>query len=189
MNWSTSAPAALGEIPDFASDFGLTDAGADRASEAKTPKPVAAKPSKPKTGSYLDGDYVYFYNAGADELYIVLSPRGAARTLVTNGSAAHAAILAAIRNKKATQISAARVKELRAAAGGGRKAASSKRAAHVHEEAPEVAVSAPVEPVRNSLLSKLPGWAPYAAGGVILSVIASALLLSSPRARLATLEK
>lgn len=187
MNWNTPS---LGSIPDFAGDLGITDAGADRAADQKEQKAVAATPKRPRTGSYLDGDYVYFYNAGTDDLYIVLSPKSADRKPVASGSAAYTAIMAAIRNQKAVQISANRVKELRAARGGGRKAPAPKRvAAHAHEEIAEVAPPPPVTPPKTSFLDSLPGWAPYAAGGVILSVIASAVLLSSPRARLATLEK
>lgn len=182
MNWSAPAPS-LGSIPDFAGDFGITDAGADQEAEAKEAKASAAAPKRPRTGSYLDGDYVYFYNAGADQLFIVLSPKGAARTPVPNGTTAFAAIMAAIRNKKAVQISAARVKELRAAKGGGRKAPKPKRvAAHAHEEIAEV-VAPPPPPPKTSFLDSLPGWAPYAAGGVVLSVIASVVLFASPSAR------
>ena len=293
MNWNAPAPS-LGGIPDFAGDFGITDAGVDRGADGNDLAPrkaPAEKPWKAKTGSYLDGDYVYFYNAGTDDLYIVLSPKSADRKPVASGSAAYTAIMAAIRNQKATQISAAQVKELRARSradslgedswyqtkkaavqnsyeykwwagpgalklgyymeagpyvyrynpgaesidlvispkstkarpvakgsaaytailkklkAGGMKFISADEvktmrskvttvaapkaarvAAHAHEEIAEVAPPPPPPP-KTSFLDNLPGWAPYAAGGVILSVIASALLLSSPRARLATLEK
>lgn len=174
-----------GAVDMGAPEMGLSDA-TDRVETAES---VAGKPRRPKSGSYYDNGYVYFYNSGSEALFIVVSPRGGVdRIPVTNGSAAYNAIMAAIRNRKAIPISPNRVRELRAAAGGGRKAPKLTKAS-AREEIAEVAPPPPVAPPATSFFDSLPGWAPYAAGGVILSMIASALLLSSPRARLATLEK
>lgn len=222
MNWSTSAPAALGEIPDFAGDFGLTDAGADRAAEAKKLRATPRGKMRPKnltlgeddgvfatagkawfgpggylgpakklvTGYYMEaGPYVYRYNVGAETIDLVISPKSTKARPVAKDSAAYTAILKKLKAGGAKLITADEVKTMRNKVSAAAAPKPKRAAAHAHEEAVEVAPLPTAAPPKNSFLDSLPGWAPYAAGGVILSVIASALLLSSPRARLATLEK
>ncbi len=131
--------------------------------------------SGPKTGSYAEGGYAYYYSAKTGGIRIIASPHGTTDKSVAKGSPAYKAILTQIKSGVAKPISNKQAKEMRGASSQTRQVGAS--GVDAYRDVTSSSSGGEVTPAGAATpFYQKPWFIPLAAAGAVLMIGAAVIL-------------